>query len=107
MIKKLAAKLNASPSSRCSDAPTCLNLVKQGSSVFIHVTVSSCLIHVSPNHLRKFGMQSSTSVSRDLMDDYKNTGECNLALCKNEFGKFFLAWGVTKHSVHLEMLNRG
>lgn len=37
-MKKLAVKLNATPRSRCMNDSICIDLVKQGSGVFIHVS---------------------------------------------------------------------
>lgn len=53
------------------------------------------------------GTQNLGSISVSIMNDYVSTRKCNLALAKNEFGKFSLAWGLAKGSIHLEVFNRG
>ncbi|XP_046453995.1 glutamate receptor ionotropic, delta-2-like isoform X2 [Daphnia pulex] len=87
MYKNLGDRLRANPKSRCETTQECINLVKFESYAYLHTMF----------------------VAIDIIEeDYKTTGECNLALArKTDPVPGSLAWALPKRSPYTKLLSQG
>lgn len=105
---KLARKLSVNPLSRCLNVTSCIEQVKKGSSVFIHVIthskvkITNYLINLTLLLLMKPYLLLLTNV----LEDVQKTGRCNVALAREVFTSFPTSWMIAKGDIHEENYNQ-
>ena len=114
-MKQLNFKLRSNPNSRCSGANKsfCVNQVKKGSTVFIHVTIALyCKVNknIWPLLIHNFSFKIQNQVTAAMGDDYRETRQCSVVVAKNVFATTPESWAVPKYTTKsqlFESLNLG